>query len=295
MIASTDHLSDSRLRELGQALLGELSSGKELTQTLSVHDWHRLLMCAARDLYQVDVPHKIGAEIMAIIEHIACALNDVVPVSAAIIRNTTYLAGLFHNGEIPETPETLDDCILTYSGVPFHLARPRVEDVNIEDIAHSLANLCRFGGHTGWFYSVAQHSVLVSRACPPELALSGLLHDAASAYLFDVPRSIKALPGMSLYRLAEQKVWACIAVRFGLEQDLPQAVKEADELLRCTESRDLFDNLPQDWRHTEDNGYSALKEVIVPLESIDAEELFLDTYDRLVAHDSSPGDAVEEI
>ena len=71
------------------------------------------------------------------------------------------------------------------------------DDVNIVDIAHSLAMQCRFTGHTKVFYSVAQHSVLVSkllerRGCDHATVLWGLMHDAAEAYLVgDVATPVK--------------------------------------------------------------------------------------------------------
>ena len=40
---------------------------------------------------------------------------------------------------------------------------PDPEQLDAGDIARALANQCRFGGHCRVFYSVAQHSVIVSR------------------------------------------------------------------------------------------------------------------------------------
>ena len=81
--------------------------------------------------------------------------------------------------------------IPTFTGRSVDLLNPRPEQICIDDVAHALANLCRFTGHTDRHYSVAQHSVMVARSCPPELALQGLLHDAHEAYIGDWSAPLK--------------------------------------------------------------------------------------------------------
>lgn len=128
----------------------------------------------------------------------------------------------------------------TFSGRPFWSADPREEDIRIEDIAAQLACVCRFGGSVGplnW-YSVAQHSVLVSLHVPPRFALEGLLHDAAEAYVGDMVRPIKELHANR--REIEDKIDRVIRRKFGLPEKMSYEVKEADYRALETEQRDLM-------------------------------------------------------
>lgn len=134
------------------------------------------------------------------------------------------------------------DWFQTYTGRRFYPLAPKPEDLDIRDIAHALARVCRFGGHTMDFYSVAQHSILVSQTVPPELAREGLMHDAAEAYLGDMVRPLKLQ--MPEYQRAETYLEQVIAERFRLNY-IPGSgwgplVKEADNRLLATERRDLL-------------------------------------------------------
>lgn len=132
--------------------------------------------------------------------------------------------------------------IQTYTGGQFYPLEPSPADLNIVDIAHALSMLCRFNGHVKSFYSVAEHSVHVSRIVPPEQALAGLLHDATEAYLTDLPRPVKHSPHMAEYRRAEAELadvieeWA----------DLPRGafstsdLKDADNAMLGLEARELM-------------------------------------------------------
>jgi len=118
--------------------------------------------------------------------------------------------------------------IQTYSGKHFYWDDP---DFHLEDIAHALGMNCRFNGHTRHFYSVAEHSLLVSllmeelRSGDP---LEGLVHDAHEAYLTDVPRPFKQqLPDWQVYedRLEKEvRLWA------GLPVEKSKGLKEADQI-----------------------------------------------------------------
>jgi uncharacterized protein len=114
----------------------------------------------------------------------------------------------------------------TATGRQFWPLDPRPNEVFIEDIAHALAMQCRFGGHCLRFYSVAEHSVLLCDAAPREHKLWALLHDAAEAYVVDVPRPLKrSLPG---YKEIEANVMRAICVRFNLHLDTPPVIKDLD-------------------------------------------------------------------
>lgn len=118
------------------------------------------------------------------------------------------------------------DWMQTFTGRQFWPLDPRPDEVDILDIAHALANQCRYAGHCRRFYSVAEHCVLLSRAVAPEHRLWALLHDAAEAYLVDLPRPVKR--HVVGYHIAEAAVMAAICLRFGLKPEMPDAVHDAD-------------------------------------------------------------------
>lgn len=135
--------------------------------------------------------------------------------------------------------------ILTRSGHYFDLADPQPDMVRIEDIAHALAHLCRFTGHTRVLYTVAQHSTHVSGTCPKHLALQGLLHDATEAYVGDIASPLKAM--LPDYQAIEARVWLAIAERFGLPAELDPAIKDADLAMLTAERIYLMPRTPEPW------------------------------------------------
>lgn len=134
-------------------------------------------------------------------------------------------------------PEPCHLWSITYTGRRFWPAEPNPADICIEDIAHSLAHQCRFGGHTRMFYSVAQHSVIVSEI-HAEDPFKGLMHDATEAYCADLMRPLKVqLPE---YNRIEAGVWAAVCSRFGMTTELSESLKTADNIALMTERRDLI-------------------------------------------------------
>lgn len=137
------------------------------------------------------------------------------------------------------------DWIQTAMGRQFWPIDPRADEVFIDDIAHALSMLCRFGGHCRRFYSVAEHSVLLSRAAPPEFKRWALLHDASEAYLVDVPRPIK--PFLLGYEAAEIKIMQAVSERFGLQGDIPEQIKRMDRAILMDERSQNMAAAPVPW------------------------------------------------
>jgi hypothetical protein len=161
--------------------------------------------------------------------------------------------------------------VQTRSNKAFDLVQPSPAMVDIYDIACSLSRLCRYNGHGSAYYSVAQHSVLVSEGVEEELvrrrghvlyadsdrraiskvSLWGLLHDAAEAYVGDLVSPVK-----QVLRLVddlefddmEKRVLAAICQKFDLPEGVPDVVWEYDLRLLATERRDLFGPCQKNWK-----------------------------------------------
>lgn len=133
---------------------------------------------------------------------------------------------------------------------------PRATEVHIEDIAHALSNTCRWGGRVSDYYSVCQHSVHVAQIVErndPQLALHALLHDAAEAYLGDIPTPIKhhllLMRGKQREPVSttEHRILDVIYLAFGLGPYVDRlTIRDADRLALATEARDLMGGLTWD-------------------------------------------------
>ena len=168
--------------------------------------------------------------------------------------------------------------IQTFTGLRVPPLDLHAEEVRIVDIAQALGNMCRFVGHTNRFYSVASHSVLVASLVPNRLKLPALLHDAAEAYLVDLPRPIKRQPEFAFLKKIEARLEMAIAEKFGFPAALMHEpeVQHADLVMLATEARDLMSVTPNEgeaWGMAE-----PLPETIEPLAPTESARLFLDTF-----------------
>jgi len=132
--------------------------------------------------------------------------------------------------------------IQTHTGKFLDLFHPTPDMIDMEDIAHALAHLCRFTGHTNRFYSVAEHCVRMVQWGLPGPAALRLMHDATEAYIGDVSTPLKGL--LPNYGVIELDIRNAIAERFGLERfhrpGCKEEVKEADRIMLAIERRDLL-------------------------------------------------------
>ena len=168
-----------------------------------------------------------------------------------------------------------NDWVVTNSGQKLFLTNPDPESILIEDIAHGLSQTCRWGGQCKTFYSVAQHCYMISSIVPRSDALWGLLHDAAEAYMTDLPRPLKMiLPG---YQLIESGILKAIAEKYGLPESIPSTVKKADNVMLATEARLLMNHCPEDMYLSED----ALDIEIVPIDHESSKRFFLERFMEL--------------
>lgn len=115
----------------------------------------------------------------------------------------------------------------TYTGRLIDFTSIQPEDIDIRDIAHGLAHITRFGGQAQNHITVGEHSLTVASLVPPPYKLTALLHDAAEAYLGDIPKPLKNL--LPDYVQIESCLMKIIAGKFGFEYPVPAIVKAADK------------------------------------------------------------------
>ena len=138
--------------------------------------------------------------------------------------------------------------IQTYTGIEFYPLDPRADMITPHDVAHALALKCRYTGHCDFFFSVAQHSVLLSDYTR-KLGLDmnhqrwALLHDASEAYLPDVAGPIKS--HIQGFTEIEDRLLRAVAERFDLPWPKPAILTRLDRLMYWRERMVLLKDV--DW------------------------------------------------
>ncbi len=133
------------------------------------------------------------------------------------------------------------------SGLAFNFADPQPDMISLDDIVHVLARTNRWGGNLEPVsFSVAQHSMIVSSACIlPDARPYALLHDAAEAYIGDLPTPFKlwiANAGVDIIGLEMQILYGAIFPALGIDPPgsaIAQDVHNADQIALATEDRDV--------------------------------------------------------
>ncbi len=183
--------------------------------------------------------------------------------------------------------------IQTFTGRAWCADDPRSYSYDVEEIAHSLSNICRYTGHSKVFYSVAQHSVVVAKIVqylhprqPKRLYRAALLHDAAEAFGLDIPSPIKRMPMMAGYREWLHGVEEAIEIyyRLGAHPHNPW-IKDADLRALATEKRDILGKCEYDamWLETVLGGLPPPSpKAIKALSPKQAKRLFMRTWESLL-------------
>ena len=125
--------------------------------------------------------------------------------------------------------------VQTVSGRAFWPLEPDPDHMCIDDIVHGLSLLCRFNGQTSEFYSVAEHSWLLSQVVPPEYALEALMHDGPEAYLPDICSPIK--PFIVGFYEIEDRIMEAMAQKYDLLFPLPEIIKIFDKRIVADEAK----------------------------------------------------------
>jgi hypothetical protein len=195
----------------------------------------------------------------------------------------------------------------TCTGRRVHIADPLPDEIDIEDIAHGLSHVCRFAGHVPLYYSVAQHSLLVSELLDERTVMAATaestdrlryLGDATAHDLVDqgivrregwmmVANAIttavlqdRIYRGVT-YAELERRMMAAVCGRFGLPPMMPPEVAAADNVVLATELRDVCHHTPEvcvSW-----SGAQPMDRIIKPLPPEAAKDLFLVRFEKLAA------------
>lgn len=145
----------------------------------------------------------------------------------------------------------------TVSGHQIDLQNPKPENITVEDIAWHLSLINRFNGATEEHgITVASHSLFVCNLLLQHtksslLAMHGLLHDAHEAYIGDITRPVKMLPGMDeLLKLYSEPLQVCILEALGvpdISSEEKRVIKWADNVSLAFEAQHFMASEGNGW------------------------------------------------
>lgn len=171
----------------------------------------------------------------------------------------------------------------TVSGRKVNVSDPKPESIVIEDIAWALSRMPRFSGHTIPYipYSVAQHCIRVAYELAPhgpKIQLYGLLHDAAEAYINDLPSPVKHIPEIrAVISKLEDRLMSVIYESLEISpptEEEEKIVKIADKNQQAVEAYNFMYSRGSDWNLPEVS-FKSLQEFEQPLTSVEAYDKFL--------------------
>lgn len=162
------------------------------------------------------------------------------------------------------------------SGVWFDFLAPESSDFNVNDIAAGLSNTCRYAGQCAAFYSVAEHSLLVSEVARDH-AYAALMHDAAEAFIGDITRPLKQL--LPDFKRIEARVEQAIFERFGVPRPMPKEVKVADLRVLAAEQAQIMPRGTSLWAFSD--GIEPAPITVRCLTPTEARDAFLVRYHEL--------------
>lgn len=152
-----------------------------------------------------------------------------------------------HTYEPAISPSKLDGTFRTLTGKKFDINRPGADMIDIQDIAAGLANQGHFNGQSPYFFSIAQHCILVcdeyaiqNQDAPDEMKLLALLHDASEAYTGDMIKPLKIY--MDSFVAVENSIMQAIAHRFKLPIHRLSEIKPYDLLIQNLEYEGFYNN-----------------------------------------------------
>ena len=179
----------------------------------------------------------------------------------------------------------------TVSGRKIDVENPDTNDIVIEDIAWALSRMPRFSGHSIPYtpYSVAQHCIQVAQDLAPhgaKIQLHGLLHDAAEAYINDLPSPVKHIPAIhQVIKQLEDRLMLAIYQALGITPPTLEEeaiVKVSDKTQQAVEAYNFMYSRGKDWNLPEIS-FKKLQEFEEPLTSVDSYDKFLFFFKELTA------------